>query len=239
MSSALSGTLYGIGVGPGDPELLTLKAIQTIRDCPVVAYPTLEGAPSFARAIIAAYLNSAKTEIPIPIPMGDNTATQKAYDIAAVSIARHLNMGHNVALLCEGDPFFYGSFMYIYGRLYDRQRIDIIPGVSSPMAAAAALAMPLAARNDVFTVLPAPLDNSILEKHLTHTDSAAIIKIGRHFSRIRDLLRELELHDRARYIERATLPSQKLLTLDKIVQETVPYFSMILVHRRRIAWQDT
>jgi precorrin-2/cobalt-factor-2 C20-methyltransferase len=236
-SETVSGTLYGVGVGPGDPELLTLKAARIIQHCPVIAYPTLDGTASFARSIVATYLTN-KTEIPISIPMGNATATQQAYDDARSKITDQLVAGRDVAVLCEGDPFFYGSFMYMYARLFEHHPVMVIPGVSSPMAAAAALSMPLAAHNDVFTVLPAPLDDAVLTARLTTTDSAAIIKLGRHFPRIHTLLRRLDLIDRSRYIERATLPAQKLLPLDHVHGDRVPYFSMILVHRRRLAWQD-
>lgn len=236
-SKTVSGTLYGVGVGPGDPELLTLKAARIIRNCPVIAYPTLDGTASFARSIVAAYLTN-KTEIPISIPMGNTAATQQAYDDASRKITDQLIAGRDVAVLCEGDPFFYGSFMYIYARLFEHHPVMVIPGVSSPMASAAALSMPLAAHNDVFTVLPAPLDDEALTARLTATDSAAIIKLGRHFTRIHALLRHLGLVDRSRYIERATLPAQKLLPLDRVQADHVPYFSMILVHRRSVAWQD-
>lgn len=234
----MSGTLYGVGVGPGDPELLTLKAIRVLQRCPVIAYPTLDGAASFARSIVASHLMN-KIEIPISIPMGNTAATQQAYDNASRKITDQLAAGHDVAVLCEGDPFFYGSFMYMYCRLFERHPVMVIPGVSSPMAAAAALTMPLAANNDVFTVLPAPLDDKVLTSQLSATDSAAIIKLGRHFTRIHTLLRHLGLADHSRYIERATLPAQKLFPLDQIQADQVPYFSMILVHRRRVAWQDS
>ncbi len=233
----MSGTLYGVGVGPGDPELLTLKAARILQHCPVIAYPTLEGAASFARAIVAGYLTH-KIEIPISIPMGNATATQNAYDAASGKITEQLTAGRDVAVLCEGDPFFYGSFMYLYARLFERHQVEIVPGVSSPMAAAAVLSMPLAAHNDIFTILPAPLDDAVLTSRLSNTDSAAIIKLGRHFARIYALLNQLGLADRARYIERATLPAQKLLPLDRVQADHVPYFSLILVHRRTMAWRD-
>lgn len=234
----MSGTLYGVGVGPGDPELLTLKAARILQQCPVIAYPTLEGAASFARAIVAGHLTN-KIEIPLFIPLGDTAATRRAYDRASDEITAQLTVGRDVAVLCEGDPFFYGSFMYLYARLFERHQVEVIPGVSSPMAAAAALSMPLAAHNDSLAILPAPLDDAALASRLSTADSAVIIKLGRHFARIYALLRRLELADRARYIERATLPAQKLLPLDRVQADHVPYFSLILVHRRRMAWQDS
>ena len=234
----MSGTLYGVGVGPGDPELLTVKAARILHHCSVIAYPTLDGAASFARTIVAGHLVN-KIEIPISIPMGNTAATQRVYDRASDEIAAQLAAGRDVAVLCEGDPFFYGSFMYLYARLFERHPVEVIPGVSSPMAAAAALGMPLAAHNDSLTVLPAPLDDAALASRLSTADSAVIIKLGRHFARIYALLRQLGLADRSRYIERATLPAQKLLPLDRVEAEQVPYFSMILVHRRKMAWQDS
>ncbi|MCZ6510949.1 MAG: SAM-dependent methyltransferase, partial [Alphaproteobacteria bacterium] len=129
-----------------------------------------------------------------------------------------------------------GSFMYLFARLAERWPVEVVPGVSSLMACAATLGAPLAARNDVLTVLPAPLDDATLGDRLMLCDAAAIIKVGRHFGRIRALLRQLGLADQARYIERATMTDQRVVALDEVDGDSVPYFSMILVHTRGMAW---
>ena len=131
--------------------------------------------------------------MPIVVPMRvERFPAKDVYDRAAETIGRHLDAGRDVAALCEGDPFFYGSFMYLFERLAGRYACEIVPGISSIMAGAAAVKRPLAARNDVLTVIPAPLPDDEIERRLIAADAAVIIKIGRHFSRIRALLRENE-----------------------------------------------
>ncbi len=233
----MSGTVYGIGVGPGDPELMTLKGARLLAACPVVAYPAPETGDSLARRIAAPHLPDNATEIVIRTPMSsDGFPAEEVYDRAAGDIGKHLAAGRDVGVLCEGDPFFYGSFMYLFARLAERWPVEVVPGVSSLMACAATLGAPLAARNDVLTVLPAPLDDATLGDRLQLCDAAAIIKVGRHFGRIRVLLRQLGLADQARYIERATMTDQRVVALDEVDGDSVPYFSMILVHTRGMAW---
>jgi precorrin-2/cobalt-factor-2 C20-methyltransferase len=229
----MSGRLYGIGLGPGDPELITLKAWRILRRVPVVAYPAPADGPSFARGIVASYLSPGQTEIAIRIPMEiARFPAQEVYDRAAAEIATHLDAGRDVALLCQGDPLFYGSFMYLFGRLGERFACEIVPGVSSLGACAAAAGFPLVARNDSLSVLPAGLDDDTLARRLELCEAAAIIKLGRHFGRIRELLRRLGLAANARYIERASLASERVLSLDAVDPEDAPYFSMILLRRR-------
>ncbi len=234
----MTGRLWGLGVGPGDPELLTLKAWRVLRRAAVIAYPAPETGASFARAIVASFLSPAQIELPIRIPMESaRFPAQAVYDRAADTIARHLEDGRDVAVLCQGDPFFYGSFMYLFGRLGERFAIEIVPGVSSLGACAAMAGFPLAARNDALGVLPATLSDDELARRLEACEAAAIIKLGRHFARIRDLLARLGLAQHARYVERASLANAKLLDLAAVDAQAVPYFSMILLHRRGAAWR--
>ena len=162
---------------------------------------------------------------------------QEVYDRAAFELAAHLESGRDVALLCQGDPLFYGSFMYLFGRLDERFPCEIVPGVSSLGACAAAAGFPLAARNDALAVLPAGLDDAELTRRLAVCEAAAIIKIDRHFARIRALLDQLGLTDKARYVERASLANERVLPLDQVDPQSAPYFSMILLHRRGEAWK--
>ena len=234
----MSGRVFGLGLGPGDPELITVKALGILRRVAVVAYPAPEDGRSFARAIVARWLTPAQIELPIRVPM--ETArfpAQAVYDRAADDIASHLAAGRDVAVLCQGDPFFYGSFMYLFGRLAGSHDVTIVPGVSSLGAVAAAAGWPLAARADVLTVLPALLDDDALAQRLGLCDAAAIIKVGRHFARVRDLLVRLGLADDARYVERASLATERVLPLADVTAEGVPYFSMIVLHRRGEAWR--
>jgi precorrin-2/cobalt-factor-2 C20-methyltransferase len=231
------GTLWGLGVGPGDPELITLKAHRLLRAAPVVAYPAPETGPSLARAIVAPHLPAGQTEIAIRMPLDLNRFPVEAvYDAAAEEIAGHLEAGRDVAAICEGDPFFYGSFMYLFGRMAERFPVEVVPGVSSLTACAAVLGAPLAARNDVLLVLPGPLDAETLRARLAEAEAAAIIKLGRHFPKVRRVLEELGLAESARYVEHATMSAQRVLPLDAVDAAAAPYFSMILVHRRGEAW---
>ncbi|RED47679.1 precorrin-2 C(20)-methyltransferase [Aestuariispira insulae] len=232
------GTLYGVGVGPGDPELITLKALRVIRDVPVLAWPApLEG-ESMARTIAADHLDGHHKEIPIRMPMEvARFPAQQVYDTAAVEIAAELDKGHDVAVLCEGDPFFYGSFMYLFGRIAEDYPVQVVPGVSSLMATAAAIGSPLASRNDVMTVMPGPIEEDLLERRLTQVESAAIIKVGRHLPKIRRVIERLDLMNEARYISHATMENQVVSSLSEVDLEKAPYFSMILVHKRGEAWK--
>lgn len=229
----MTGTLYGVGVGPGDPELITLKALRLIRSCPVIAFPAPEEGPSLARRIVAPHLDGSAEEIAIRMPMEEaRYPAQAVYDQATIEIGGHLSAGRDVAVLCQGDPFFYGSFMYLFERLAEAFPVEIVPGVSSLGACAAALRNPLVSRNDVLTVIPAPLPEEVIRARLAVTDAAAIMKLGRHFTKVRTVLTELGLAPHARYIERATMEDQVMRKLDEIDPATVPYFAMILVHAR-------
>ena len=234
----MSGTLYGLGVGPGDPDLITLKALKLLQAAPVIAYPAPEQGDSLARAIVAPHLNGGQTEIAIRIPMVTaRFPAREVYDRASAEIASHLEAGRDVAVICEGDPFFYGSFMYLFERMVARFPVEVVPGVSSLMACSATLGAPLAARNDVLSVIPATLDAAELKSRLAAVDAAAIIKVGRHFAKVRRVLDDLGMAARARYVEHATMTSQRILPLDAVDEASVPYFSMVLVHARGEAWR--
>ncbi len=234
----MGGKLYGVGVGPGDPELLTLKALRILRSVPVLAWPAPEKGPSLARDIIAEYLPGTQREIAIRMPLlSAHFPADYVYDKAAIEIKDALDAGEDVAVICEGDPFFYGSFMYLFGRLANDRSIEVVPGVSSLTACAAALGSPLSARNDVLSVIPGPLDAGIMSMRLAEADAAAIIKVGRHITKIRGVLASLGLSDNARYIERATMAEQRIVNLADVDDGDAPYFSMVLVHKRAEAWK--
>lgn len=233
----MSGTLYGIGVGPGDPELITLKAHRILKACSVVAYPAPDDGESFARSIVSEFLTSDQKEIPIIIPMRvERFPAANVYDEKAKEITVHLSAGEDVVVLCEGDPFFYGSFMYLFERLAGDFNCEIVPGISSLMASAAALQRPLAARNDVLTITPAPLPDEVLFERFNSGDAIAIIKIGRHFARVRNLIEEAGLLYRAGYLERVSLEAQKVMPLSEVGEDKAPYFSMILIYKGAEDW---
>ncbi len=234
----MSGTVWGVGVGPGDPELVTLKALRLLRSVPVIAYPAPEKGESFARSIAAPHLPGGQEEIAIRMPLGDGQFPKDdIYDSAATAILHHATAGRDVAVLCEGDPFFYGSFMYLYARLVGRCPLRVVPGVSSLMACADMAGAPLAAGTDVLTVIPAPLPEADLAQCLAGGDAAAVIKIGRHLGKLRRVLQSLGQMDRARYVERATLGTQRILPLAEVPGDAAPYFSIVLLHRRGEAWR--
>ena len=234
----MAGTLYGVGIGPGDPELITLKALRILKSVPVLAWPAPEEGPSLAREIVAGHLPGTQREIPIRMPLlPARFPADDVYDRAAAEIGAALDAGDDVAVICEGDPFFYGSFMYLYGRLAGDYPVEVVPGVSSLTACAAALGAPLSAKNDVLTVIPGPLDTDTIKQRLTDADAVAIIKVGRHFERIRTLIDDLGLTANARYIERATMGEQRILPIGEVGDGNAPYFSMILVHKRDEVWK--
>jgi precorrin-2/cobalt-factor-2 C20-methyltransferase len=233
----MTGMIHGIGVGPGDPELLTLKAVRLIGAADLIAYPAPETGESFARRIVASVIRPGVAEFAIRMNIGDGQFPKDdVYDAAAERLLAEAQSGRAIVVLCEGDPFFYGSFMYLYARLAGKVKLAIVPGVSSLMACAAASGAALAARNDVLAVIPAPLPAEELKRRILAADAAAIIKLGRHLPKLRAVLAELGLADRARYVEHASLGDERAMMLGDFQAETAPYFSMLLVHKRGKAW---
>ena len=233
----MSGTLFLVGVGPGDPELLTLKAARVLQATDVVAYPVTGEGGALALEIARGHLRAAVQHLPVEIPMAvERGPGQAAYDRAAVAISEHLRGGRNVAWLCEGDPLFYGSAMYVLARLAGRASIEIVPGVTSLTAAAAVAARPLVARNEVLKVLPAPLPDERLRAELEAAEAVAIIKVGRHFDRIRALLGETGHAASALVVEHATTARQRITPLGAFGHDDRPYFSTILAYRGAEAW---
>lgn len=229
--------LYGLGLGPGDPELMTLKARRIIEEAEVVAYPTSRRGPSIARRIAAPYLRDDQIEIAMEFPVTTETtnhpggyadALSEFYDERAAEIARHLECGRVVAVLCEGDPFLYGSYMYLHERLAHRYRTEVVPGVTSFSAAAAAAGTPLVKRDEVLTVLPGTLAPSVLADRLRTTDAAVVLKLGRTFARVREAAARAGVAGRAIHVERASSPEQRISALSEIDGE-VPYMSLLLV----------
>lgn len=223
------GRLYGLGIGPGDPELLTLKAHRILTSVPVIAYPTMENGKVLARAIVADFIRPEQIEIPMPLPFSVERSSQPYYDIAAAKIAIHLEAGQDVAVLCEGEPMLYGSFMYLFNRLSSRFETEVVPGISSTMASAAMLGVPITYRNDVLSIMPATLDEATLRDRLAVADAAVIIKLGRHFAKVHTILKDLGLLERSLYIERATQVNQKIIPIATVDPAAVPYWALILI----------
>ena len=227
----MTGRLYGIGVGPGDPELMTLKAVRILRAVPVIAYPAPDPGESAARAIAAEFIPAGRTEVAIRVPMRPGKMPVEIYDRAADELAAHLQAGRDVGVLCEGDPFFYGSFMYLHDRLAGRFPCTIVPGVTSLTACAAASGRPLVRRDDVLSVLPATLADAELQRRLGDSDAAAILKVGRHLPRLRNILACGKLSDRAVYVAHATRPDERVVPMSELADDEAPYFSVILISK--------
>lgn len=238
------GRLLGLGVGPGDPELITVKALRLLREAPVVAYFVAKGKRGNAFGIIEAHLQAQQTLLPLvypvttealPAPLSYEQVISDFYDEAGEQVAAHLNAGRDVAVICEGDPFFYGSYMYLHDRLAQRYDAEVIPGVCSMLGGASVLGAPLVYRNQTLTVLSGVLPAEELTRRLADADAAVIMKLGRNFPKVRQVLAELGLDQRALYVERATMANQKIVALDAVDPQSSPYFSLIIVPGEK--WQ--
>ena len=222
-----------MGVGPGDPELITLKAVKAVQTADIIAYAAPDNGVSFARQIIEKTipLHTGQSEYKITIPMRvERFPAQEIYDKAANDLAIKMEEGKNIAVLCEGDPFFYGSFMYLHERLYKKYRSNIIPGISSVMTLASVTQSPLCERNELLTIIPGPLDEEAMTAQLQAEKTACVImKVGRHIEKIKRCLEAANRLDKAIYVERASLPNQKILPLSCVDEGNAPYFSIIQV----------
>lgn len=234
----MRGTLWVVGVGPGDPELITRKAERLIRGAAVVAYHAGPGRASNARRIAADLIapETVEEELVYPVttgktvhPGGYDAALGEFYEQAAARLAGHLAAGRDVVLLAEGDPLLYGSAMYLLDRLSGRFRVEIVPGVPALAAATAAVQSPLVRQTDVLTVLPGTMPEPELARRLADTDGAIIMKLGRTFSAVRRALAAAGRLDDAWYVERASTAGEKRMPVAEVDAASVPYFSLILV----------
>ncbi len=237
----MTGHLYGVGVGPGDPELITLRAARLIQNADVVAYHSGTAGRSIARTIADSLISEKAIEElliypvttgPTDHPLGYYGAVDDFYDESAERLAKHLDAGRHVVVLAEGDPLFYSSYMYLHDRLSARFPSEIVPGVTSLTAAATALRKPLARHEDILTVLPGTLPVSELARRLADTEAAAIMKLGRTFAGVREALRQAGRLSDALYVERATTGEQRVMPVIDVDAGAVPYFSMIVVPGR-------
>jgi precorrin-2 C20-methyltransferase / precorrin-3B C17-methyltransferase len=243
MSAGAPGRLFGVGVGPGDPELVTVKAQRIIGACDAVAYPEKRPGSSIARQAAAPWIAAGCEELALvyPVttgetdhPQGYDGALRDFYDASAARITAVLDAGRDIAILCEGDPFFYGSYMYVHERLAGRYVTEVVPGVTAFSAAAAAAGTPLAKRDDVLVVAPGTLPADVLATHLRYADAAVVMKLGRRFDGIREAAAIAGVDERAVYVERASREDERVAALDD-VQGAVPYMSLVLVPTARRA----
>ncbi|WP_338677802.1 precorrin-2 C(20)-methyltransferase [Streptomyces sp. SCSIO 30461] len=243
MSAQTQGTgrLYGVGLGPGDPSLMTLRAVEVIAEADVVAYHCARHGRSIARSIVAKHLRSDHVEERLMYPITTETtdhpggyrgALDDFYEEAAARLAAHLDAGRTVAVLAEGDPLFYGSYQHMHKRLAHRYPTEVVPGITSVSAAAARLGEPLCEAEEVLTIIPGTLPEEELTARLAATDSAVVMKLGRTFPAVRRALRRAGRLDDARYVERATMEGERTERLADVDPETVPYFSVAVLPSR-------
>lgn len=239
--ATVPGRLYGVGLGPGDPSLMTVRAVEVIAAADVVAYHSARHGRSIARSIAAAHIRAGHVEEPLVYPItteltdhpgGYQGAMDEFYESAAARLAAHLDAGRTVAVLAEGDPLFYGSYMHMHKRLAHRYPTEVIPGVTSMSAASARLGTPLAEGEEVLTVLPGTLPEEELTARLAATDAAVVIKLGRTFPAVRRALERSGRLAEAHYVERATMAGERTAELAAVEPESVPYFSVAVLPSR-------
>jgi precorrin-2/cobalt-factor-2 C20-methyltransferase len=236
MSAA--GKLLGVGVGPGDPELITLKAVRVLEAADVVVHFAKAGQSGNARTIAARHLKPGIREVTLTFPVttevprndpGYCSAIRAFYDAAARDVATYLDDGRTVAVVCEGDPLFYGSYMHLHVRLAHRFRTEVVAGVSGMSGCWSAVGAPIAQGDDVFTVLPGTLAQDELERRLAEADAVVVIKLGRNLPKVRRALERTGRLDRAVYVERGTMANEKAIPLAHKSDDCAPYFAVVLV----------
>jgi precorrin-2/cobalt-factor-2 C20-methyltransferase len=240
----VTGRLIGVGVGPGDPELVTLKALRAFGEADVVAFFAKQGHASHARAIVACHLRPGTEELPLYYGVTTEIATHDPayrrqidafFDDSAAAIARHLDAGRIVAVIAEGDPLFYGSYMHLHVRLATRYPTEIVAGVTGMSGCWSAAGAPIAQGEDVFTVLPATLPATELERRFADSQAVVVMKLGRHLPKVRRALEKAGRLGRAIYVERGTMAGGKLMPLADKADDAAPYFAIVLVP----GWEQT
>jgi precorrin-2/cobalt-factor-2 C20-methyltransferase len=232
------GRLIGVGVGPGDPELVTLKAIRALAQADVAAHFNTNGTTGNGRAIAAGYLRPGVAELTLTYPV--TTEIPKCdiryrdlirafYDASAQSVASRLDAGLTVAVICEGDPMFYGSFMHLHARLAARYPTEVIAGVSGMSGCWSSAGLPIAQGDDVFTVVPGTLPEPELVRRLAETDAIVVMKVGRNLPKVRRALACAHRLERAIYVERGTMRDAVMMPLAQKHDDVAPYFAVVLV----------
>jgi precorrin-2/cobalt-factor-2 C20-methyltransferase len=234
----LKGTLYGVGVGPGDPELMTLRAHRVLAEADIIAYFAKEGRRGTSRTIADGFIGEGRTELPLYYPFTTERAvtdpvyvkeTFDFYEASCATIDGHLRRGASVAVLAEGDPFFFGSFMHLWRRLVPPHACEIVPGVSGMTGCWARANAPMTFGDDIMTILPATLEAETLAARLSDTDAAVIMKIGRHLGKVRGALATAGRLAQAIYVERGTMSGERIVPLADKTDDDAPYFSLVLL----------
>lgn len=232
------GTFHGVGLGPGDPDLLTVKAVKLIESAGLVTFFAKAGRRGNARTIVDKWIPKGKPELPLWYPMtteshfGEDVyidALRAFYERSVEAIADVLDMGKDVVLVCEGDPMFYGSFMHLYVRLKDRYPTKITPGVTGMAGCWAAAGLPMTWGDDQLSVLAGTMSEDDLVRRLEATDAAVVMKLGTNYPKVRRAIVRAGLLHRATYVERGTMAGEQVIALAERTEETAPYFSLILI----------
>ncbi len=232
------GTLYGVGVGPGDPELMSLKAARILKTVPVVAYFAKKGAPGNARRAVDGQLNEhaelIRLEYPFTIELPETDPEYRAalaefYDASAAELAARLDRGQNVAVLCAGDPFFYGSYAHLHERLAGSHRCEVVPGITAMSGCWTRASMPMTCGDEMLTVLSGTMQADALTERLVACDAVVIMKVGRNLAKIRQALTRAGKLERAVYVERGTMPEERILRLAEKPDDEAAYFGIVLV----------
>ncbi|MBN9074554.1 MAG: precorrin-2 C(20)-methyltransferase [Rhizobiales bacterium] len=233
-----SGRLIGVGTGPGDPELLTLKAVRALGEADVLAYFAKRGNPGNARRIVAAHIRDCMVELPLHYPVtteidkrehGYVTAIEAFYEESAQAVAVHLEAGRTVAVLSEGDPLFYGSYMHLHVRLSRRFPTEVIAGVTAMSGCWSEVGLPLVQGDEALSVLPGTMDEAELLRRIGGCEAAVIMKVGRNLPKIRRVLGAAGKLERAVYVERGTTADASFTRLADKADDAAPYFSLVLV----------
>ena len=232
------GRLIGVGTGPGDPELLTVKAVKAIQNADVLAWFAKEGRRGNGRGIVEGLVSDKTIELPLYYPVTTEIHRAKPeyvhqvtnfYEVSTVAIAEHLTAGRTVAVLSEGDPLFYGSYMHLHVRLADRFPTEVIPGVTAMSGCWSQAGLPIVQGDDVLSVLPGTMDEDQLVRRLLDTEAAVIMKVGRNLPKIRRALAEAGRINDAFYVERGTMANTSMTPLAIRNDDEAPYFSIVLV----------
>ncbi len=234
-----TGTLYGVGLGPGAQDLMSVRADRLIRSAKHVAFFRKAGRSGQARRIVEGMLPSSAIEFPMEypvtteIPLSDpayNETLSAFYAQCTAHVKGLLDAGEDVVALCEGDPFFYGSFMHLYTRLKDDVPVEVVPAITGMSGAWTATGMPVTWGDDVLSVLMGTLPEDALVTHMRNADALVVMKIGRNITKIRNALERADRFDAAWLVEFATMEGQTVTKLSEAEGKVTPYFSIIIVH---------
>ena len=233
------GTVYGVGLGPGDPDLMSVKADRLVRGARHVAFFRKAGRPGRARGIVEGMLRPDAVEYPMEypvtteIPFSDpryNNMLSAFYADCTAHLRALAETGESPVVLCEGDPFFYGSFMHLYTRLRAEVPVHVVPAITGMSAAWTATRLPITWGDDVLSVVMATLPEDVLEARFREADALVVMKIGRNMSKVRRALQAAGKFDRAWLVECASMSEECVMTLGQAEGRQVPYFSIVLVH---------